>query len=225
MQLTIRDGVYSDCQMCSLDKFMLYIVVFLAARIFLARGVAVGAILVRAQSDVRSPFYAENFSAMRKTVNWDATEPITLHVENLDLRRFNRPAYEDRPQNHLRAKCSVGPLKGRGDEIQLEQVLRNLVMNSLDAMRQKTNGRREIAGLAARLNQVSAEISIVDNRPGVDPAKLNNVLKPYYTRMSEGMAMGLSIARKIVAAHSGQIWVEIRPRGGAEFQARLPLLQ
>jgi signal transduction histidine kinase len=120
---------------------------------------------------------------------------------------------------------SKDKLRVRGDRIQLQQVILNLVMNALEAMDDIASGRREIIGRTFKLDQSAAEISITDNGPGIEVAKLNSIFRPFYTTKPNGMGMGLSIARKVVEAHGGQIWVANRSQGGAEFRLRLPLVQ
>lgn len=126
----------------------------------------------------------------------------------------------------LSTSFSNQKLKVSGDRVQLEQVILNLVMNALESMEDKrSGGRREIVGRTARLDHRFAEISIADNGPGIDANKLGAVFKPFFTTKKHGMGMGLSISRKIVEAHGGEIWAESRPQGGVVFRIRLPLMQ
>jgi signal transduction histidine kinase len=68
-----------------------------------------------------------------------------------------------------------------------------------------------------------AELSVSDRGSGIPEDKLNEVFQPFYTSKPEGMGMGLSIARTIIEAHSGQISARNRDHGGASFRIRLPL--
>jgi signal transduction histidine kinase len=114
------------------------------------------------------------------------------------------------------------PLPIRGDRIQLQQVILNLIMNAIDAMSEMPSAERKIAITTAR-NEGLAELSLLDAGPGIPPDKLKEVFEPFFTTKAEGMGMGLSIARTIVEAHNGRMWVENHSGGGADFRIQLPL--
>jgi C4-dicarboxylate-specific signal transduction histidine kinase len=114
------------------------------------------------------------------------------------------------------------PLPILGDSIQLQQVILNLVVNAIDAMRDTPDEKRIISIRTSR-GKSFAELSVSDCGPGIAEDKLKEVFEPFFTSKAEGMGMGLSIARTIVEAHSGQISAENRDGGGALFRMRLPL--
>lgn len=114
------------------------------------------------------------------------------------------------------------PLRVRGDRIQLQQVLLNLILNATDAMATLDQSRRRVTVQAAR-DRDFAQIEIVDNGPGIVAGKSDEIFEPFYTTKPNGMGMGLSIARTIVEAHDGRISVENRVGQGAAFRIRLPL--
>jgi len=122
----------------------------------------------------------------------------------------------------LVAVISAVALPLRGDRIQLQQVILNLVVNAMDAMSNMAKSRRRIVVSTAR-NEDWAEVSVTDTGPGILLDKLNDVFEPFFTTKPSGMGMGLSIARTIVEAHKGRIWPENHARGGAVFHIRLPL--
>jgi signal transduction histidine kinase len=70
-----------------------------------------------------------------------------------------------------------------------------------------------------------AEVSVLDTGPGIGHDKLKQVFEPFFSTKSQGMGMGLSIARTIVETHNGLIWTENKIGGGAAFRFRLPLLR
>ncbi|ANY84499.1 ATPase (plasmid) [Microvirga ossetica] len=111
-----------------------------------------------------------------------------------------------------------------GDRIQLQQVILNLVVNGIDAMRDTPTQNRIISIQSSRAENF-AELSVSDNGPGIPEDKLNEIFEPFFTSKAEGMGMGLSIARTIIEAHDGQIWAENRDHGGASFRIRLPLVR
>jgi signal transduction histidine kinase len=114
------------------------------------------------------------------------------------------------------------PLPVLGDHIQLQQVILNLVMNAIDAMKDSENKAIEIR--TSRIGEF-AELTVSDSGPGIPESKLKEVFEPFFSTKPEGMGMGLSIARTIVEAHHGQIRATNREGGGATFQMKLPLVR
>lgn len=122
----------------------------------------------------------------------------------------------------LYLQAAPGTLRIKGDPIQLQQVILNLVVNAMDAMAVLPYGRTVIC--RTELNGASsAVISIVDSGPGIPADKLAQVFDPFFTTKAQGMGIGLSIARTIILAHKGQIWAENQSGGGAAFHFTLPL--
>jgi signal transduction histidine kinase len=109
----------------------------------------------------------------------------------------------------------------KGDRIQLEQVLLNLVANGIDAISAAPNGVREIS-CRSWASDGSALLSIRDTGPGIPPGQREQLFEPFFTTKQDGMGMGLCIARTIVEAHGGQISAESR-FSGAVFHIRLPI--
>jgi signal transduction histidine kinase len=109
-----------------------------------------------------------------------------------------------------------------GDRIQLQQVILNLVMNGIEAMKDTPGEYRIISIRTSRAGNF-AELSVSDRGPGISEGKLKAVFEPFYTSKPEGMGMGLSIARTIVEAHDGSISAKNRDHGGVSFRISLPL--
>jgi len=116
------------------------------------------------------------------------------------------------------------PLPIRGDRIQLQQVILNLIVNAMDAMSGVPRTGRRITVSTAR-DADSAEVSVSDAGPGIPSEMLTQVFDPFFTTKPHGMGMGLSIARTIVEAHGGQLSAANRQGGGAIFYIRLPLAE
>jgi signal transduction histidine kinase len=108
-----------------------------------------------------------------------------------------------------------------GDRIQLQQVILNLVVNGIDAMKDTPNENRVISIQTSRVEKF-AELSVSDCGPGIPEDKIKEVFEPFFTSKPGGMGMGLSIARAITEAHNGRIWAENEP-GGATFRIKLPI--
>ena len=110
-----------------------------------------------------------------------------------------------------------------GDRIQLQQVILNLVVNGIDAMKD-TPAENRIISIRSSRGEKFAELSVSDRGSGLPENKLKEVFEPFFTSKTEGMGMGLSIARTIIEAHHGQIWARNRDHGGASFRVRLPIV-
>jgi len=111
-----------------------------------------------------------------------------------------------------------------GDRIQLQQVILNLVVNGIDAMRDTPSANRIINIRTSRVENF-AQLSVSDRGPGIPEGKLKEVFEPFFTSKAEGMGMGLSIARTIIETHNGQISARNRDHGGASLRVKLPLVQ
>jgi signal transduction histidine kinase len=114
------------------------------------------------------------------------------------------------------------PLPIKGDRIQLQQVILNLIVNAIDAMSGMPSAERKITVSTAR-DDNSAHLSVSDVGPGIPSGKFSKVFEPFFSTKPNGMGMGLSIARTIVEAHGGQLSAQSRAGGGAVFSVRLQL--
>jgi signal transduction histidine kinase len=117
---------------------------------------------------------------------------------------------------------SVAALPVRGDTVQLQQVLVNLIINGMDAMADTNGSPREINVRSTSVRGF-AEVSVSDTGPGISPDQITNVFDPFFTTKQNGMGIGLSIVRTIVEAHGGKVWTESRLDPGAVFHISLPL--
>jgi signal transduction histidine kinase len=114
------------------------------------------------------------------------------------------------------------PLIVKGDRVQLEQVILNLVANAIDALAETPNVERRIRIRTQALDDGQAELSVSDAGPGIPPNVLNHIFDPFFTTKSGGMGMGLAISRTIVGAHNGRIEAQNQAGGGATFLVTLP---
>ena len=127
-------------------------------------------------------------------------------------------------QVELISLIAPGPLPIKGDEIQLQQVVLNLIVNAMDAMSTMPSADRHIEISTAR-DGSSACLSVSDAGPGIPDDQLMHVFEPFFTTKPKGMGMGLSIARTIVEAHGGQLSAENLAGRGTAFHLRLPLTE
>ena len=110
----------------------------------------------------------------------------------------------------------------RGDRVQLQQVVLNLILNAVEAMNSIEEGARELSINAELSERNDILIAVRDSGPGIDPEHLEQVFAPFYTTKTSGIGMGLSICRSIIAAHGGRLWAETNRPRGAIFQFTLP---
>jgi signal transduction histidine kinase len=109
----------------------------------------------------------------------------------------------------------------KGDRVQLEQVMLNLVVNGIEAIPGAPNGTREIV-CRSWVSDGQALVSIHDSGPGIPSDHMERLFEPFFTTKGDGMGMGLCIARTIIEAHEGKISAESQSNG-AVFNVSLPL--
>ncbi|MBW7971153.1 PAS domain S-box protein [Bradyrhizobium sp. BR 10289] len=112
----------------------------------------------------------------------------------------------------------------RGDRIELQQVLVNLLINAGQAMSGQS-GSRTIALRAGAVDGETLAITVQDSGPGIRPDDLPRLFDPFFTTKQGGMGMGLAICRTTVEAHGGQLAIESTPGAGATFRLTLPYSQ
>jgi PAS domain S-box-containing protein len=110
----------------------------------------------------------------------------------------------------------------RGDRVQLQQVMLNLLLNAVEAMSSVEKGARELLISTREGDNADIVVAVEDSGPGIDSQEAERVFAPFYTTKSGGIGMGLSICRSIIAAHGGRLWAEANQPRGAIFQFNLP---
>lgn len=108
------------------------------------------------------------------------------------------------------------------DSIQIEQVVINLLQNSIEAMDTANTGTPAVT-ISSRLTDNHIEVAIHDNGPGLDETMINTVFDAFYSTKAEGMGLGLAISRSIIEAHGGQLSAEPQPGHGTTFYFTIPL--
>ncbi len=126
---------------------------------------------------------------------------------------------------HLETRLEPRLPKVRGDRVELQQVLINLVLNSAHATAQADVARRAIVVSTAREGPGRIRLSVSDDGPGLGDADVEHLFQPFVTTKAEGMGLGLAIVRSIVEAHGGAIEARNNAEGGATFAARLPAIR
>ena len=108
----------------------------------------------------------------------------------------------------------------RGDRIQLQQVLLNLITNAIDSMAAK-DGARVLCVSSVVHDGGGVIVSVADTGTGIGSQDLERIFNPLFTTKSGGMGMGLSICRSIIEANDGRLWVAPNKPEGAVFQFML----
>ncbi len=109
----------------------------------------------------------------------------------------------------------------RGDLVQLQQVMVNLIVNAVEAMAMRDEGPREFLVTSQNQGQDQIVIQVHDTGIGLDPGCLQQIFQPFVTSKPDGMGIGLSLSRTIVEAHGGRLWAERNRGPGATFRFSL----
>jgi PAS domain S-box-containing protein len=151
-----------------------------------------------------------------RLANLDIDEVIreTLALVGGELRRYGVV---------LKTDLAAGGRPVLGDRVQLQQVLLNLMMNGVDAMKGVAERTRELVVSSSLAETGSVLVSVEDTGPGLDPAVAQRIFEPFFTTKSEGLGMGLSICRSIVEDHRGQMWTSPRVPHGAAMYFTIPV--
>jgi signal transduction histidine kinase len=123
----------------------------------------------------------------------------------------------------VRTQFAEGLPRVQGDRVQLQQVMLNLIVNAIQAMRGIGEGARELQiSIDAVPSEGGVRVGVRDTGPGLSPESLSRLFEPFYTTKPEGMGMGLSICRSIIEAHGGRLWATGCEPRGALFQFTIP---
>jgi len=108
-----------------------------------------------------------------------------------------------------------------GDHVQLQQVLMNLILNSIDAMKD-VDGTRELIICSQRGEDGQLMVSVRDTGVGLPPQQADQIFNAFFTTTAHGTGMGLRISRSIVESHGGRLWAGDNSERGASFYITLP---
>jgi two-component system sensor kinase FixL len=133
-----------------------------------------------------------------------------LHSEIVTQQIEVEPAFED--------GCFV-----LVDKTQIEQVLLNLILNSIDAMQDQAIEQRRLQVQVRRMAQDEIQVAVRDSGAGIVKDQLNSVFDAFWTTKAHGLGMGLAVCRSIIEAHGGRIWAECNSDRGVSFLFRLPV--
>jgi C4-dicarboxylate-specific signal transduction histidine kinase len=117
----------------------------------------------------------------------------------------------------VRTQLAEGLPRVEGDRVQLLQVLLNLIINAIEAMREVGEAERELL-ISTRHQPDGVSVEVRDSGPGFAPAALERVFEAFYTTKPGGLGLGLSICRSIIEAHNGRLWASANLPRGATFE-------
>jgi PAS domain S-box-containing protein len=123
----------------------------------------------------------------------------------------------------VRTQLTEGLPGVQGDRVQLQQVLLNLIINAIEAMRDVGEDERELF-ISTRNEPDGVSVEVRDSGPGFAPETLDHVFAGFYTPKPDGLGIGLSICRSIIEAHNGRLWASANLPRGASFQFALPAI-
>jgi PAS domain S-box-containing protein len=148
-------------------------------------------------------------------------EPVDVNETARDVIGLSR----DEIQNSrvaLRTELANDLPVVRGDRIQLQQVILNLLRNALDAMATVDERRRALLITTTRVEADCVQLSVSDSGVGFDPEAIGRLFEPFYSTKSDGMGMGLSVSRSIIEHHQGRLWAVPNDGTGATFLFSIP---
>jgi signal transduction histidine kinase len=139
-------------------------------------------------------------------------------LEVVSLTRLEQRAADVEVEEDLAA--GLGP--AHGDRVQILQVIVNMLVNAIQALRPVSDRPRRIT-LRTRGDQSGMlRVQVEDNGVGLDPSIAGRLFEPYFTTRKGGTGLGLAISRSIIDSHRGRIWAEPAPDRGTVFQFTIP---
>jgi signal transduction histidine kinase len=141
-------------------------------------------------------------------------------AEVLELARHELQRHSVSVQTDLHPDLPAIP----ADRVQLQQVVLNLVMNGIDAMRPITDHSRVLTVRSLLDDRHNIIVNVADSGVGLDLANRDRIFETFFTTKAEGMGMGLAISNSIIQAHHGRLWAEPGSPFGAVFSFALPLV-
>jgi PAS domain S-box-containing protein len=146
-----------------------------------------------------------------------------LEINGL-IREVIELTHSEAMKSHVSVKAELAeglPLI-RGDRVQLQQVMLNLIINAIEAMSGITDGARELLISTGRAESGDVLAVVRDSGPGLPPAARERIFEAFYTTKTAGLGLGLSICHSIIEAHGGRVWASANEPRGAAFQFTLP---
>ena len=119
----------------------------------------------------------------------------------------------------IRTDLSEGLPQAIGDRVQVQQVLMNLMLNAIEAMK---DGGGDLIVRPTAIDDGHLQVSVSDSGPGLPIDEPERLFEAFFTTKPQGTGLGLCISRRIIEAHGGRLWASANPGGGASFHFTLP---
>jgi C4-dicarboxylate-specific signal transduction histidine kinase len=126
-----------------------------------------------------------------------------------------------RNQVTVETQLTAGLPVTKGDRVQLQQVIANLVLNGIEAMNAVTDRPRRLI-IRSEKRDSGVLVAVQDSGTGIDPKNERRIFDAFFTTKSQGMGMGLSISHSIIESHGGRLWASANSGHGATVQFALP---
>jgi two-component system sensor kinase FixL len=165
---------------------------------------------------------SEVIQRLRSLLRKDETRLLPLDLNHV-VREIAALVHTDAILRNVVIDLDLAPElpRVRGDRVQLQQVLLNLVLNGMEAIGSDREGRQLV--LQTRQADGTVRTAVRDQGPGIPGDKLSRIFEAFYTTKPDGIGMGLAISRSIVEAHGGRLWAANNPDRGATFSFTLPV--
>jgi len=152
-------------------------------------------------------------------------QPALQDVNEL-LREVLALVHDALSEHHVETRVELQPaIPGvLGDRVQLQQVILNLVMNGVEAMRAVADRPRSLVVSSGVTEGGEVSMMVRDSAGGIEPAVLDRLFEPFFTTKPGGMGLGLSVCRSIVHSHGGRLWATRNEGAGTTFHVALPAL-
>jgi signal transduction histidine kinase len=157
--------------------------------------------------------FRKDAEAPKTAVNLNRLISTVLAIMRVDL---------DAAQVRVETQLDENLPAVKGSPVQLQQVILNLVVNAVDAMR---SVQPRVLTVRSRHHDGMIEVSVADSGTGIDPADRERVFQSLFTTKASGMGMGLAICRSIVEAHGGRLSMAPGGERGSIFRFELPAIR
>jgi C4-dicarboxylate-specific signal transduction histidine kinase len=162
---------------------------------------------------------------LRSLLRRQPSERVPLSINDL-LNEAAELTRGDALRRRVRVELDASPNlpQVRGDLVLLEQVLINLLINGMEAMKDLPTENRRLQAQARLTHERKIEVAVADSGPGFPAGDSSRIFEPFFTTKPQGMGLGLAISRSIIEAHGGKLSAENRAEGGARFVFVLPII-
>ncbi len=163
--------------------------------------------------NLRALYSEQKVEFLPVEINTVIKETVKLLQNELVMQKVN-----------LNTKCDTATPMVKGNKVQIQQVVVNLIMNGIQAMIDMDRNERNLwITTSCKANEV--KVFVADNGKGINPEIIDNIFEPLATWKPDGTGMGLAICNSIIQAHGGRMIAENRPEGGACVGFVLPVIK